>query len=156
MEKSIVEIYRDDLRFLLRLKASVSILHNRLHDNLAVTAIEELKKKHPGTKFSYTKAGASGIDITGIKRREIKVVAEVKTTLPDEKGRLRGPQTKTILKDLQRLSDHKHAESRYLIVLSPTTKRAIEKQLKTRTKFPMIKIFNALDENYSESKEDES
>ncbi len=128
------------------------MLHNRIHDNLALVAVEELKTKHPGLVFTYTNAGAAGIDITGVDDSgSLKVVAEVKTTLPDAKGRMRGPQTSNIRKDLDRLMKQTKPVSRYLVVLSPTTKTAIQRQLQTDTQFPTITIFNALNESYSEA-----
>ena len=146
------EIYRDDLTFLLKLKASVGRLHNRIHDNLALIAIEDLSELHRNVDFKYTTAGAAGIDITGVNKAGVTtVVAEVKTTLPDVKGTIRGPQKAAIKKDLDRLKAHSTASKRYLIVLSPTTKLAIQKQLKTASEYPAVTIFNALPEKYSES-----
>lgn len=146
------DIYKEDLTFLLKLKASIGRLHNRIHDNLALIAIEDLGERHRGVDFQYTTAGAAGIDITGVNRSGVTtVVAEVKTTLPDVKGTIRGPQKAAIKKDLERLKAHATATNRYLIVLSPTTKLAILKQLKTAVEYPTVTIFNALPEKYSET-----
>ena len=65
MPRSLSDVYRDDLRFLFRLMEAVEILHNRIHNNLARTAIEHFKEKYPLWKFTYTNAGAAGIDIRG-------------------------------------------------------------------------------------------
>ncbi len=156
MTTDISDIYRNDLRFLLRLKAAVGILHNRIHDNLARVAIEHFKQKHPDLTFTYTNAGASGIDIRGRDGEgQLKVVAEVKTTLPDDNGRIRGPQTNNIKKDLERLRDQHGVDARYLVVLSSSTKAAVQRQLQTQTDFPMVDIFNALDESLSAVETDE-
>jgi hypothetical protein len=47
MTKSRIDIYTDELRFLIVLKQSVSILNNRIHDKLSLIAIEKLKGLHP-------------------------------------------------------------------------------------------------------------
>src|SRR5436190_3999277 len=103
MSPSLSDIYRDDIRFLIRLKEAVGILHNRIHDNLARTAIEHFREKYPEWQFTYTNAGAAGIDVKGNdSTAAIRLVAEVKTSLPDVKGRIRAPQTQNIRNDLQR------------------------------------------------------
>lgn len=149
---SLQEVYRNDLQFLLKLKNAVSILHNRIHDNLARTAIEHFKKKHPRWNFTYTNAGAAGIDIKGLdSKNRVKLVAEVKTTLPDSKGRIRGPQTRNLRNDLQRLQDYEGNVTRYLVLLSAGTVEAVRHQLETDRKFPAITIFNALDDDFREA-----
>ena|SRR3990167_6881730 len=156
MTTDISDIYRNDLRFLLRLKSAVGILNNRIHDNLARVAIGHFKQKHLDLTFTYTNAGAPGIDIRGIDGKgQLKVVAEVKTTLPDANGRIRGPQTNNIKKDLERLRDQDGVDTRYLVLLSSSTKAAVQQQLQTQTDFPMIEIFNALDESLSDVETDE-
>ena len=148
MSRPIQDIYRDDLRFLLRLKEAVSILHNRIHDNLARTAIEHFKEKYPQWQFAYANAGAAGIDVTGIDSGGVvKLVAEVKTTLPDTKGRIRSPQTQNLRNDLQRLTNYIGDVIRYLVLLSPGTADAVRRQLHTDRDFPDIIIFNALDDD---------
>jgi hypothetical protein len=148
MPRALSEIYRDDLRFLLRLEEAVSILHNRIHDNLARTAIEHFKEKYSDWDFIYTNAGAAGIDVKGTDTSAtIKLVAEVKTTLPDAKGRIRGPQTGAIRNDLQRLRDFPGDVVRYLVLLSPITVEAVRHQLDTDRDFPGISLFNALDDD---------
>ncbi|OGI15570.1 MAG: hypothetical protein A2Z52_02445 [Candidatus Moranbacteria bacterium RBG_19FT_COMBO_42_6] len=74
------EAYKKELRFLLNLKVAVSKLNNRMHDVLAVLAIEVLKKRFPEIKFNYTNAGAAGIDIEGRRNSKKFLIAEVKTT----------------------------------------------------------------------------
>jgi len=148
VSRSLSEIYRDDLRFLLRLKEAVSILHNRIHDNLARTAIEHFKEKYPEWDFTYTNAGAAGIDIKGSDASAtIKLIAEVKTSLPDAKGRIRSPQTGAIRNDLQRLRDFPGDVVRYLVLLSSITAEAVRHQLETDKDFPTVKLFNALDDD---------
>src|SRR6266480_1193662 len=87
------EIHRTNLRFLLALKGAVGILNNLIHDNLALMAIAQFKLTHPKLTCIYTNAGAAGIDILGKDEPGvIRLIAEVKTTLPDRHGRIRGPQ----------------------------------------------------------------
>lgn len=156
MTTDISEIYRNDLRFLLRLKEAVGILNNRIHDNLARIAIEHFNQKHAGINFTYKNAGASGIDIRGVDNNQrLRIVAEVKTTLPDANGRIRGPQTNNIKKDLERLRDQEGVDARYLVLLSSSTKMAVQRQLKTQIDFPMVEIFNALEENLIATETDE-
>src|SRR5467141_3331958 len=122
MSRALSDIYRDDLRFLLRLKEAVGILHNRIHDNLARTAIEHFREKYPDWHFTYTNAGAAGIDVKGSDdAAKIRLVAEVKTSLPDAKGRIRSPQTQHIQNDLKRLRDYPGDVVRFLVLLSPIT-----------------------------------
>jgi hypothetical protein len=148
---SLQEVYRNDLKFLLKLKEAVSILHHRIHDNLAKTAIEHFKKKHPGWNFAYVNAGVAGIDIKGFDgKNRLKLVAEVKTTLPNAKGRIRGPQAKSLKLDLQRLQVSKGKLIRYLVLLSPATVEAVRHQLETDKKYPRITIFNALEDDLRE------
>ena len=148
MTRTLSEIYRDDLRFLLRLKEAVGILHNRIHDNLARTAIEHFKEKYPDWNFTYTNAGAAGIDVKGSDiSATVKLVAEVKTSLPDAKGRIRAPQTGAIRNDLQRLRDYPGDVVRYLVLLSPVTVEAVRHQLDTDKDFPGVRLFNALDDD---------
>jgi hypothetical protein len=82
MFKSRIDIYTDELRFLIALKQSVGILNNRIHDKLASIAIEKLRGFHPDiTDFQYGGAGAGGIDILGFAADGTKrLIAEVKTT----------------------------------------------------------------------------
>jgi hypothetical protein len=151
MPRSLSDVYRDDLRFLLRLKEAVGILHNRIHDNLARTAIEHFREKYPQWEFTYTNAGAAGIDIRGHDTgAQTKLVAEVKTTLPDTNGRIRGPQINNIRKDLERLRDYDGDVVRYLVLLSPITTEAVQHQLNTDRDFPAVRLFNALDDDLRE------
>lgn len=151
MPRSLSDVYRDDLRFLLRLKEAVGILHNRIHDNLARTAIEHFKEKYPDWNFTYTNAGAAGIDIRGNDTgAQTRLIAEVKTTLPDANGRIRGPQISNIRKDLERLRDYDGDIVRYFVVLSPITVEAVRQQLATDRDFPAVRLFNALDEDLRE------
>lgn len=64
--KSLVEVYTDELQFLITLKQSVGLLNNRIHDRLAAIAIEKLSRFHPEITFEYRGAGAGGIDIVGL------------------------------------------------------------------------------------------
>ena len=145
------EIHRTNLRFLLQLKGSIGILNNLIHDNLALMAIAHFEAVYRGLECTYTNAGASGIDIVGKDRSGVvKLLAEVKTTLPDRHGRIRGPQSKHIEKDLDRLAASKGDMLRYLVLLSSSTKKAVQKQLGTDSSFPNVKIFNAFEEQLSE------
>jgi hypothetical protein len=148
MTRALSEVYRDDLRFLLRLKEAVGILNNRIHDNLARTAIEHFGEKYPEWDFTYTNAGASGIDVKGSDgSATIKLIAEVKATLPDAKGRIRGPQSQNLLKDLRRLRDYPGDVVRYLVLISPLTVEAVRHQLESDREFPTVTLFNALDDD---------
>lgn len=85
MAKSLIDIYSDELQFLITLKQSIGILNNRIHDKLALIAIEKLKKLHPDITFEYRGAGAGGIDILGFASNGIKkLITEVKTTHTSE------------------------------------------------------------------------
>ncbi len=146
------EIYRSDLRFLLKLKEAVGILHNRIHDNLAQVAILQFEVQFPELSFQYLNAGAAGIDICGTNAAgELRFIAEVKTTLPDIHGRIRGPQIKQLKKDLERLCNHDGDLVRYLVLLSASTVEAVRRQIKTDRDFPAVQIFNALDDDLRES-----
>lgn len=104
MPKSLIDIYTDEIRFLIKLKESIGILNNRIHDKLALIAIEKLKALHKDITFEYRGAGAGGIDIVGYGKNQKKMlIAEVKTTHTSSKVGLRGPQKRAIEHDLQRL-----------------------------------------------------
>jgi hypothetical protein len=153
-ESAVKEIHRTNLRFLLALKGAVGILNNLIHDNLALMAIAQFKATHPKLTCVYTNAGAAGIDILGRDAAgNIGLVAEVKTTLPDRHGRIRGPQKSQIKKDLDRLAAYEPDVHRYLVVLSSSTKRAIERQLTTATAYSKVAITNAFEEELVESDE---
>ena len=131
MTKPLIDIYTDELRFLIALKQSVGILNNRIHDKLALIAMEKLSGFHPGITLRYGGAGAGGIDILGFAANGTKkVIAEVKTTHTSDAVGLRGPQKRAIERDLQRLTDEAGEIKRYLIVISEQTKNAVDKQIK--------------------------
>jgi hypothetical protein len=145
MTKSLIEIYSDELRFLIALKQSVSILNNRIHDKLAFIAMEKLRGFHPEITFEYRGAGAGAIDILGFaKDGNKKIVAEVKTTHTSETVGLRGPQKRAIESDLKRLSDEPGDVKRYLIVISEQTKNAVEKQIRPGENFPHVTVIDAI------------
>jgi hypothetical protein len=145
MAKSLIDIYTDELQFLIALKQSIGILNNRIHDKLALIAIEKLKTLHPEITFEYRGAGAGGIDILGFAANGTKrLVAEVKTTHTSEAVGLRGPQKRAIERDLQRLTDEPGKFKRYLIVISKQTKNAVEKQIKPRERFPQVIVLDAI------------
>ncbi|MDQ3743453.1 MAG: hypothetical protein M3444_03635 [Acidobacteriota bacterium] len=146
MTKSLIDIYTDELRFLIALKQSVTILNNRIHDKLSLIAIEKLRGLHPEiAKFDYRGAGAGGIDIIGLAPDDTKkVVAEVKTTHTSETVGLRGPQKRAIERDLQRLTDEPGDVKRYLVVISEQTKNAVEKQIKPGERFPLVTVIDAI------------
>ena len=147
------EIHRTNLLFLLTLKGAVGILNNLIHDNLALMAIAQFKATHPKLTCIYTNAGAAGIDIVGKDDSgSVRLIAEVKTTLPDKQGRIRGPQKAQIKKDLDRLVGYQGDVLRYLVVLSSSTKRAIQRQLKTDRTCPKVKITNAFEEEMAEAR----
>lgn len=145
MSKSLIEIYADELRFLIDLKQSVGIVNNRIHDKLALIAIEKLRVLHPDIACEYHGAGAGGIDIVGIgKDGSKKLIAEVKTTHTSATVGLRGPQKNAIARDLERLTKVPGDIKRYLIVISEHTKNAIEKQIKPHENFPLVKVIDAI------------
>jgi hypothetical protein len=148
MTKSFIDIYSDELRFLIALKQSVGILNNRIHDKLAFIAMENLRGFHPEITeitFEYRGAGAGGIDILGFAADGTKrVIAEVKTTHTSDTVGLRGPQKRAIERDLQRLTDEPGEFKRYLIVISEQTKNAVEKQIKPRQKYPHVTVIDAI------------
>lgn len=155
MSRSLREVYLKDIRFLIGLKKSVGMLNNRIHDNLALIAIDHFEAQHPKWQFRYVNAGVAGIDVLGKNERgEVRLIAEVKTTLPDHKGYLRGPQQKSLRKDLERLAAYPGDVERYLIVLSKTTRDAVEKQFQTSKTFPAVSIFNALSESVTEDEDE--
>lgn len=142
MTKSLIDIYTDELRFLIALKQSVGILNNRIHDKLSLIAIEKLRGFHPEITF---KAGAGGIDILGFTADGTKkLIAEVKTTHTSETVGLRAPQKRAIERDLQRLTDEPGDFKRYLIVISEQTKNAVEKQIRPRERFPDVTVIDAI------------
>ena len=145
MTRSLIDIYSDELRFLVELKRSVTILNNRIHDKLALIAIEKLKILHPLVNFTYDGAGVGGIDIVGRDRAGITVViAEVKTTETSDTVGLRGPQKLAIERDLKRLSDDPGDLFRYFIVISEQTKNAVERQIDPKQRFPLVRIIDAI------------
>ncbi len=150
------DIHRTNLRFLLTLKGAVGILNNLIHDNLALMAIAQFKENHPQLTCAYNNAGASGIDIQGMDDAgNLQLFAEVKTSLPDKKTkRIRGPQLTAIKKDLDRLAKQREDVPRYLVLLSRSTKEAVEKQLKTGAKYPKITIIDAFVEEFLEGEDD--
>ena len=151
------DLYRSELRFLLKLREAVGPLNNRIHDNLARIAIIHFKTNHPEWRFSEPNAGASGFDIKGVNEaNDVKLIAEVKTTLPDFNGRIRGPQIQNINNDLEKLRDYPGNVLRYLVVLSTGTVEAVRLQLEADTNFPTVEIFNTLiddSRNFTESDE---
>lgn len=146
MARSRIEIYTDELQFLITLKQSIGILNNRIHDKLALIAIEKLKKLHPEITFEYRGAGAGGIDVLGFAADGTKtLIAEVKTTHTSDAVGLRGPQKRAIERDLQRLTEEPGRKlKRYLIVISKQTKSAVEKQIKPHERFPQVTILDAI------------
>ena|SRR5438270_11370543 len=152
------EIHRTNLRFLLTrkgtVKGTVGILNNLIHDNLPLMAIAQFKIAHPKLTCVYTNAGAAGIDILGKDRSGVvRLAAEVKTTLPDRHGRMMGPQKAHIKKDLDRLDNYEGEVLRYLVVISSSTKHAIQKQLKTDATYANVNIINAFEEELVESED---
>ena len=155
MSRNLLEVYLADIRFLIGLKKSTGRLNNRIHDNLALIAIDHFKQKFPNWEFHYANAGAAGIDIIGKDKDELVVfVGEVKTTLPDKKGNLRGPQQKGLQRDLERLSSYSGNVERCLILLSRATKEAVEKQLHSSENFSTVTLFNALNESVTEEEDE--
>lgn len=145
MAKPLIDIYADELRFLLKLKESVGILNNRIHDKLALIAIEKLRGFHPEINCEYRGAGAGGIDILGFAADGTKkLIAEVKTTHTSDRVGLRGPQKNAIERDLKRLSDEPGDFTRYLIVISAQTKNAVEKQIRPGEKYPNVTVIDAI------------
>ena len=145
MTRPLIDIYTDELQFLITLKQSIGILNNRIHDKLALIAIEKLRALHPDITFEYHGAGAGGIDIVGRERNGArKLVAEVKTTHTSDAVGLRGPQQRAIERDLQRLADEPGDLKRYLIVISKQTKTAVEKQIKPQDRFPQVTVLDAI------------
>lgn len=145
MAKSLIDIYSDELRFLIALKQSVGILNNRIHDKLSLIAIEKLRAFHPEITFQYGGAGAGGIDILGFAPDGTKkLIAEVKTTHTSETVGLRGPQKRAIERDFQRLTDELGDIKRYLVVISKQTKNAIEKQIRPHERFPLVTVLDAI------------
>ncbi len=144
MAKSLIDIYTDELRFLIALKESVSILNNRIHDKLSLIAIEKLRARHPEITFRYGGAGAGGIDILGFASDGTKkLIAEVKTTHTSDTG-LRSPQKRAIERDFQRLTNEPGELKRYLVVISEQTKNAVEKQIKPSERFPLVTVIDAI------------
>ena len=93
--ESLLGTYIDELQFLITLKQSVSILHNRIHDKLAYVAIEKLSRQHPSLDLQYAGAAVAGIDIRGFASDgSLQLIAEVKATHTTDKVRLREPQKK--------------------------------------------------------------
>ncbi len=147
MNGQLLQLYIDEVDFLLRLKQSIGSLNNRIHDKLALIAIEKLKLIFPKFIFHYTNAGAAGIDIKAYDDNDnLMLIAEVKTTLTSSKGNLRGPQKIAIKKDFQRLSNETGQMERYFVVLSRSTKEAIERQLDPSNCFQNVTILNVLDD----------
>lgn len=146
MPKSRIDIYTDELRFLIDLKQSVGIINTRIHDKLAWIAIEKLRVLHPDITCEYHGAGAGGIDIIGLGKEDgsKKLIAEVKTTHTSATVGLRGPQKNAIERDLERLTKVPGELKRYLIVISEHTKNAIEKQIRPREKFPLVTVIDAI------------
>lgn len=145
MTRSLIDIYTDELRFLIDLKQSVGILNNRIHDKLSLIAIEKLRVLHPEIVFKYGGAGAGGIDIVGFGPDGTRsVIAEVKTTHTSDAVGLRGPQNNAIEKDLKRLAAEPGTLTRYLIVISEQTKRAVDKQIKPQTRYPSVTVIDAI------------
>ena len=135
--------YIDEIHFLIKLKGSIGILNNRIHDKLALIAIERLKPRFPNVEFRYSGAGARGIDIRGFLNGQSVVACEVKTTFSSTSGALRGPQKRAIETDLKRLSAE-DAPNRFLIVLSKETREVVESQLNPKANYPDIEIMDAL------------
>ena len=145
MAKSLIEIYTEELEFLIKLKQSVGILNNRIHDKLSCIAIEKLQAFHPELRFQYDGAGVGGIDIQGFAADDTRrLVAEVKATHTSETVGLRGPQKRAIERDLERLAADPGDLIRYLIVISEQTKNAVERQIRPEKRFPGIKVIDAI------------
>jgi hypothetical protein len=140
--KELQDIHRSNLGFLLDLKGATGILHNLIHDNLALMAIARFATSHSDLKCIYTNAGHAGFDIKGWRGRVLALVAEVKTTLPNADGELMGPQLKQIRKDLERLRKSK-AQYRYLVLLAASTDRAVRNQLPMEKQYKGIKLLDA-------------
>lgn len=157
MNEILLQLYVDEIDFLLNLKQSIGKLNNRIHDKLALIAIEKLKAIYSTFTFNYVNAGAAGIDIKAYDVQDtLKLIAEVKTTLTSRTGSLRSPQKRTIKHDLERLSTVNGQLERYFIVLSRRTKEAIERQLDSTNRFPTVKILNVLnDVEFTEPETDE-
>lgn len=145
MKATLLDTYIDELQFLMALKQTVGILHNRIHDKLSLIAIEKLRARHPTLDFRYQGAGARGIDIQGFDTQgNLKLIAEAKTTHPTDNITLRVQQVRNIERDIQRLADTPGDVERYFVVLSQQTKSAVERQLTTATRFPTVQIIDAL------------
>lgn len=138
-ERSKIQIYRNDLKFLLDIKKSVGLLNNTIHDKAALIAIDILEKKYPSLKFSYYNAGVGGIDLVGKKGNKVKLVAEIKTTTIDRGSSLKGPQMMNIKKDLERLVSE-NVDYKYLILISSKVEDNLKKRLDFKKEYPNIKI----------------
>lgn len=151
--KIVTETHRTNLSFLLKLKEATGILNNLIHDNLALMAIARFKTVYPRLTCTYINAGASGHDILGKDDSgSIILIAEVKTTLPDIKGSIKGGQLTAIKKDLKRLAHNREpaVQHRYLVLLSKSTEDAVQKQLRAATQYPSVTIINAFREELHE------
>ena len=157
MNEELLNLYKSDIIFLLGLKKAIGKLNNRIHDISAFSAIEILKDTYD-YNFNYRNAGASGFDIKAYddNNENIRLIAEVKTTLPDENGRLRSPQIEAIKKDLGRLLHYHNDVLKVFVVLSQETKQAIHDQIDLNN-YPGISILNILGEfeNFNDEIADE-
>jgi len=138
-EKSKIQIYRNDLKFLLDIKKSVGLLNNTIHDKTALIAIDILEKKYLSLKFFYCNAGVGGMDLIGKEGNKIKLVAEIKTTTIDRGNGLMGPQIASIKKDLERLVNEK-TDYKYLVLISSEVEDNLKKRLDFKKEYPNIKI----------------
>ena len=142
MKKSILELSKDQIRFLLNLKMSMTKLNNRIHDTLALIAIEQFRQKYPQLNFEYKNAGTKGIDIKAFDPSDLehpRLIAEVKTTTISPKKSLQGAQKEKIEADFERLTQFPGSPDRFLIVLEAKTKDQIIKQIKTAERFSMVR-----------------
>ncbi|MBU4351429.1 hypothetical protein KKF47_03555 [Patescibacteria group bacterium] len=138
-ERSKIQIYKNDLRFLLDIKKSVGLLNNNIHDKAALIAIDILEKKYPSLKINYFNAGVRGIDLIGKEGNKIKLIAEIKTTTINKGDSLKGPQMKDIKEDLERLVNE-NVDYKYLILISSKVEDNLKKRLNFKKKYQNVKI----------------
>ena len=142
MEQQIADTQQQQLllRELLQLRASQTLLNNRIHDRAAELAIKVLEDRHPGLNLHYAGAARGGLDIRGTLHDKLVLVCEVSTH-----DKYQGNRKTNVDEDLQRVQQSSaKRDKKYLAVVSESLASALRRNQHVASAFPDVQILDVL------------